>query len=349
VVRVGGVAIGGDHPITIQSMTTTHTADVAATLAQVKALTDAGCEIVRLAVNNADAVAGFAEIKRRVTNVPLVADIHFDHRLAIAAIEAGADKIRINPGNIGDGSRVAAVVAAAKSRSIPIRVGVNSGSLELDLVDKYGGVTGEGLAESALRNIKMLEDLDFGDIVVSIKAANIPMTLTAHEILAPQVDYPLHIGITEAGTLYSGTIKSTAGLAAMLTRGFGDTVRVSLTDNPVEEVKAAREALKALRLRQFGPDIVSCPTCGRTEINLIALTNEVTQRITHITTPMTIAIMGCAVNGPGEAKEADIGLACGKDSALLIRKGEIIRKVSANEMVAVFVEAIEQLAEEMAK
>ncbi|MCL2375938.1 MAG: flavodoxin-dependent (E)-4-hydroxy-3-methylbut-2-enyl-diphosphate synthase [Defluviitaleaceae bacterium] len=349
VVRVGGVAIGGDHPITIQSMTTTQTADVAATLAQVRALTDAGCEIVRLAVNNAAAAAGFAEIKRRVTNVPLVADIHFDYRLAISAIEAGADKIRINPGNIGDVARVAAVVDAAKSRRIPIRVGVNSGSLELDLVDKYNGVTAEGLAESALRNVQMLEDLDFGDIVVSIKAANIPMTLRAHEILAPQVDYPLHIGITEAGTLYSGTIKSTAGLAAMLTRGFGDTVRISLTADPVEEVAAAKEMLKALRLRQFGPEIISCPTCGRTEMDLISLVDKVTRSIEHITTPMTVAIMGCAVNGPGEAKECDIGLACSKDSALLFCKGEIIRKVSTNEMVAIFVEEIEKLAKEMTK
>jgi len=348
-VRVGGIAIGGNHPVSIQSMTTTSTADVAATLAQINELVNAGCEIVRLAVNNRPAAAGFAEIKRHVNDVPLVADIHFDHRLAIAAIEAGADKIRINPGNIGDVACVAAVVDAAKTRRIPIRIGVNSGSLELDLVDKYGGVTAEGLAESALRNIKILEDLDFGDIVVSIKAANIPMTLKAHEILAPLVDYPLHIGITEAGTLYSGTIKSTAGLAAMLTRGFGDTVRISLTADPVEEVAVAKEMLKALRLRQFGPEIISCPTCGRTKIDLISLTNEVTQRISHIATPMSIAIMGCAVNGPGEAKECDIGLACGKNSGLLFCRGEVIRKVSVNEMVTIFVEEIEKLAEEIAK
>ena len=344
--RVGGVVIGGNHPISIQSMTNTYTADVAATLAQVRALAEAGCEIVRLAVNNRDAAAGFAEIRRRVPNMPLVADIHFDHRLAIAAIEAGADKIRINPGNIGDMAKVAAVVNAAKARGIPIRIGVNSGSLELDLVDKYGGVTAQGLAESALRNIRMLEELDFDNIVVSIKASNIPMTLTAHEILAPQVDYPLHVGITEAGTLYSGTIKSTAGLGAMLTRGFGDTVRISLTADPVEEVTAAKELLKALRLRQFGPEIISCPTCGRTEVDLISLADEISRRIAHISMPMSIAIMGCAVNGPGEAKECDIGLACGKGFGLLFANGEIIRKVSENEMMGALIAEIERLAKE---
>ena len=343
---VGGVAVGGDHPISIESMTNTYTADAAATLAQVQALTSAGCEIVRMAVNNSEAVAGFAEIRRLAPNVPLVADIHFDHRLAIAAIEGGADKIRINPGNIGDATKVAAVVKAAKARGIPIRVGVNSGSLEGDLLDKYGGVTAQGLAESALRNVRLLEDLNFDNIVISVKASNIPMTLRAHEILAPQVDYPLHIGITEAGTLYSGTIKSTAGLAALLTRGIGDTIRISLTADPMEEVTAAKEVLKALHLRQFGPEIISCPTCGRTEIDLIALVDAVSRHITHITAPMSIAIMGCAVNGPGEARESDIGLACGKGFGLLFTKGEVLRKVSENEMLTALVNEIEKLEKE---
>ena len=349
VIRVGGVAIGGEHPISIQSMTNTFTADVAATMAQIQALAAAGCEIVRLAVNNREAAAGFAEIRRHITDLPLVADIHFDHRLAIAAIDSGADKIRINPGNIGDAAKVAAVVEAAKARNIPIRIGVNSGSLELGLVDKYGGVTAEGLAESTLNHVRMFENLNFDNIVISIKASNIPMTLKAHEILAPQIDYPLHIGITEAGTLYSGTIKSTAGLAAMLTRGFGDTVRISLTADPVEEVIAAKELLKALRLRQFGPEIISCPTCGRTEVDLIPLADEVSRRISHITSPMSIAIMGCAVNGPGEARECDIGLACGKGFGLLFANGEVIRKVSENEMMPALIAEIEKLEKEKSK
>ncbi|MCL2573463.1 MAG: flavodoxin-dependent (E)-4-hydroxy-3-methylbut-2-enyl-diphosphate synthase [Defluviitaleaceae bacterium] len=346
VVKVGGVAIGGSHPISIQSMTNTNTADIEATIAQIEALAEAGCEIVRLAVNHREAASGFAEIRRRVTNIPLVADIHFDHRLAIASIEAGADKIRINPGNIGNHTKVAEVVSVAKSRNIPIRVGVNSGSLELDLIDKYGGVTAQGLAESALRNVRMLEGLDFDNIVISIKASNIPMTLEAHEILSPQVNYPLHMGITEAGTLYSGTIKSTAGLAAMLTRGIGDTIRISLTADPVEEVSAAKELLKSLRLRQFGPEIISCPTCGRTEVDLISLANEISSRISHVTTPMSIAIMGCAVNGPGEAKESDIGLACGKGFGILFAKGEVIRKVSESEMVVALLSEINRLEKE---
>jgi len=344
VVKIGGVAIGGSHPITIQSMTTTPTADVAATLSQVKQLADAGCEIVRITVNNAAAAKGFAEIKRKVDSVPLVADIHFDYRMALAAMDAGADKIRINPGNIGEEWKVREVVNKAKQKGIPIRIGINSGSLEADLIDKYSGVTGEGLAESALRNVKLLNDMDFDNIVVSIKASNIPMTLKAHEILAPKVDCPLHIGITEAGTLYSGTIKSTAGLASMLTRGFGDTIRISLTADPVEEVRAAKEMLKALGLRQFGPEIISCPTCGRTQTELISIANEVEKRIAHIKTPMKIAIMGCVVNGPGEARECDIGIACGKGSGILFKKGEIVRKVLEKDLVAVLVEEIESMA-----
>jgi len=340
------MAIGGDNPIRIESMTNTMTADVEATVAQIQTLAAAGCEIVRLAVNNCAAAAGFAEIKQLVPDIPLIADIHFDHRLAIAAIEGGADKVRINPGNIGDRSKVSAVVSAAKARSIPIRIGVNSGSLELELVDKYGGVTAEGLAESALRKIQMIEDLNFDNIVVSVKSSNVPMTILTHKIFAPQIDYPLNIGITEAGTLYSGTIKSTAGLSSLLTNGFGDTVRISLTADPIEEIKVAKELLKALQLRQFGPEIISCPTCGRTEVDLIALADEISQRIAHITVPMSIAIMGCAVNGPGEAKESDIGLACGKGFGLLFAKGEVIRKVSENEMMGALLAEIERLEKE---
>jgi len=327
-------------------MTNTPTADVAATLAQIRALAAAGCEIVRLAVNNGDAVAGFAKIRRAMPDFPLVADIHFDHRLAIDAIGAGADKIRINPGNIGDFDRVTAVVSAAKAQGKPIRIGVNSGSLEQDLIEAYGGVTAQGLAESALRNVRLLESLDFGNIVVSAKASNIPMTLAAHEILAPQIDYPLHIGITEAGTVYAGTIKSAAGLAALLTRGIGDTIRISLTGDPVDEVVAAKHLLQSLQLRQFGPEIISCPTCGRTETDMITIADTVSTRISHITAPMTIAIMGCAVNGPGEAREADIGLACGKGSGLLFSKGAVIRKVSENEMLNALLDEINKLAEE---
>ena len=346
VIKAGGVAIGGDAPITIQSMTTTKTADTAATLMQVNSLISAGCEIVRLAVNDDAALMGFAEVKKKINAIPLVADIHFNHELAIKAINAGADKIRINPGNIGSKENIAAVVAAAKKHRVPIRVGVNSGSLERDLLDAYGGTTAEGLAKSAMRNIKLLEDLDFDDIVVSLKASNIPMTLQAHEILAPQMNYPLHIGITEAGTMYSGTIKSVAGIAAMLTRGFGDTIRVSLAADPAAEVAAAKELLKALRLRRFGPDIIACPTCGRTQINIIALANEVESKIGHITAPITIAIMGCAVNGPGEARECDIGIAAGSGGGVLFRKGHVVQKLAEREIVPVLLHEIERLENE---
>ncbi|MCL2753213.1 MAG: flavodoxin-dependent (E)-4-hydroxy-3-methylbut-2-enyl-diphosphate synthase [Defluviitaleaceae bacterium] len=346
IVKIGGIAIGGDHPITIQSMTNTKTADVAATLAQIKALYEAGCEIVRVTVNNPKAAEGFAQIRRKVDFMPIVADIHFDHQMALAAINAGADKIRINPGNIGSREKVAAVVAACKARGIPIRVGVNSGSLEQDLVDAHGGVSAEGLAASALRNVRLLEELDFDNIVVSMKASNIPMTLAAHEILSPQIPYPLHIGITEAGTLYSGTIKSTAGLAALLTRGMGDTLRISLTTDPVEEIKAAKELLQSLKIRRFGTEIISCPTCGRTEVNLEQIANEVQARIAHVKTLLTIAIMGCVVNGPGEAKEADIGIACGKGGGLLFKKGEIVARIPEDKLVDVLVAEIEGMCDE---
>ncbi|MDR2168400.1 MAG: flavodoxin-dependent (E)-4-hydroxy-3-methylbut-2-enyl-diphosphate synthase [Clostridiales bacterium] len=346
IVKVGAVAIGGGFPVSIESMTNTKTADVAATVAQIRRLAEAGCEIVRITVNNPAAAEGFRQIRRQIDiALPLVADIHFDHNMALAAIDAGADKIRINPGNIGSAERLAQVARTAKKRGIPIRVGVNAGSLEQGLIDKFGGVTAQGLAESALRNVRLLESLDFGDIIISMKASNIPMTLEAHEILAPQVEYPLHIGITEAGTLHSGTIKSVAGLASLLTRGIGDTLRISLTADPVEEVKLAKEMLQALRLRVFGPEIISCPTCGRTEIDLIPLVNEVTARIGHIKTPITIAIMGCAVNGPGEARQADIGIAAGKGEGLLFKKGEIVRKIPEAELADALVLEIEKIVE----
>ena len=345
VVNIGGINIGGDNPITIQSMTTTPTADTAATTAQVRALVEAGCEIVRLTVNDAAAAEGFGVVKRAFPDVPLVADIHFDYRMALLAMEQGADKVRINPGNIGGRDRLEKVVNKAKARGIPIRVGINSGSLELDLVDKYGGVTAEGLAESALRNVQLLHDIGFDNIVVSVKAANVPMTIRAHEILSPLIDNPLHIGITEAGTLYSGTIKSTAGLAAMLTRGFGDTLRISLTADPVEEVRAAKELLQSLRLRTFGPEVVSCPTCGRTQIGLIEIATEVERRIAEakITSPMTIAIMGCVVNGPGEAKEADIGIAGGKGAGILFKKGEVVKRLPEDGLIPALMDEIFEL------
>ena len=341
-VKVGNIGIGGHYPITVQSMTNTQTADVAATLAQINQLVDAGCEIVRVAVNTTAAAAGFAEIRRKMPDVPLVADIHFDHQLALAAIEAGADKIRINPGNIGENWKVKAVADMAKKRGIPIRIGVNGGSLEADLLEKYG-VSAQAMVESALRNVRLLNDHDFDDIVISIKASNVPMSLEAHKILSKSVDYPLHIGITEAGTLFSGTIKSTAGLAAMLTCGIGDTVRISLTADPVEEVRAARELLKALKLRHFGPEIISCPTCGRCEINLVPIAEEIERLVAHIKAPIKIAIMGCVVNGPGEAKECDIGIAGGRGVGILFKKGKIVRKVSENEIIPALINEINDL------
>ena len=345
-VRVGGVGIGADFPISIQSMTNTDTRDIEATIKQVRELTEAGCEIIRISVPTNEAAEAFKEIRRRANNVPLVADIHFDYRLAIASIKAGADKIRINPGNIGSNDKVKMVVDAAKERRIPIRIGINSGSLEADIIDKYSGVTAEGLAESAIRNVRLLENMDFGDIVVSVKSSNVPLTLKAHKIISNEIDYPLHIGITEAGTLYTGTIKSTAAIASLLTNGIGDTVRISLTANPVEEIKAAKELLQALQIRMFRPEIISCPTCGRTDIDLISIAEEVERRTINLKNPIKIAIMGCVVNGPGEAKEADVGIAGGKGVGILFRKGEIIRKVSENELVSALMDEIDELTRE---
>lgn len=332
VIQIGDRKIGGGNPIAIQSMTNTRTEDVEATVAQILALEKAGCEIIRCAVPTMEAAKALSEIKKRI-HIPLVADIHFDYRLAIAAIEHGADKIRINPGNIGDVSRVKAVVEKAKEYGIPIRVGVNSGSLEKELVEKYGGVTAEGIVESALHKVHLIEDMGYENLVVSIKSSDVLMCVKAHELIAKQCDYPLHIGITESGTLLSGNIKSSVGLGIMLYQGLGDTIRVSLTGDPLEEIKSAKLILKTLGLRKGGIEVVSCPTCGRTKINLIGLANQVENMVADIPLDLKVAVMGCVVNGPGEAKEADIGIAGGIGEGLLIKKGQIIRKVKEEELL----------------
>lgn len=332
VIRIGDRMIGGGNPILIQSMTNTKTEDVKATVEQIHRLTEAGCDIVRCTVPNQQAAEAFSEIKKNIT-IPLVADIHFDYRLAIAAMEHGADKIRINPGNIGDEERVKAVVKVAKEREIPIRIGVNSGSLEKDLIVKYGKVTAEGLVESALDKVKRIEDMGYDQLVVSIKSSDVMMCVKAHELIAPQINYPLHVGITEAGTVNAGNIKSALGLGIILHQGIGDTIRVSLTGDPVEEIKSAKIILKTLGFRRGGVEVVSCPTCGRTQIDLINLANQVETMVAGMNLDIKVAVMGCAVNGPGEAREADIGIAGGKGEGLIIRKGEIIRKVPEEQLL----------------
>lgn len=331
-VSCGGVLIGGGAPVSIQSMTNTKTADVAATVEQCRRLSEAGCEIIRITVNDADAAEGFREIRKKI-DAPLVADIHFDYRMALASIDAGADKIRINPGNIGSRDNVKKVVDAAKAAGIPIRVGVNSGSLEKDILEKYGRVTAEGLAESGLRNVKLLEDLDFDDIVLSIKASDVRMNNEAYRIAHERCGYPLHIGVTEAGTKKKGMIKSSIGIGALLLDGIGDTMRVSLTADPVEEVYAAKDILSCIGLRERGIDITSCPTCGRTRVDLESLVDAVEKRLDGIDKNVHIAVMGCAVNGPGEAREADFGVACGDGEGLIFSHGEILKKVSEDEIV----------------
>ncbi len=333
VVRIGDVTIGGDHPIRIQSMCNTKTEDVEATVAQIRALTAAGCEIVRVAVPTMAAAEAVGEIRRQI-KIPLVADIHFDYRLALAAMEHGADKIRINPGNIGEDWKLREVVNAAKARNIPIRVGVNSGSLEKEILKKYGGVTAEGIVESALEKVHRIEELGYENLVISIKSSDVLMCIKAHELLAAETDYPLHIGITEAGTLLRGTVKSAVGLGVILYEGIGDTIRVSLTGDPLEEIKAAREILKSLGLRKGGVEVVSCPTCGRTEIDLIGLANRVESLVERYSDlDVRVAVMGCVVNGPGEAREADFGVAGGKGAGVLIRKGEVIRTMPEAELL----------------
>lgn len=331
-VRIGDVIIGGIHPVAIQSMTNTKTEDAASTVAQILKLEAAGCEIIRCAVPTMEAAEALKEIKKQI-HIPLVADIHFDYRLAIAAIENGADKIRINPGNIGSEERLRAVVDKAKERNIPIRVGVNSGSLEKPLLEKYGGVTAEGIVESALDKVRMIEDMGYDNLVVSIKSSDVMMCVKAHELIAKECPYPLHVGITEAGTVYSGNVKSSAGLGIILYEGIGNTIRVSLTGDPLEEVKTAKLILKTLGLRKGGIEVVSCPTCGRTKIDLIGLANQVETMVADIPLDIKVAVMGCVVNGPGEAKEADIGIAGGLGEGLLIKKGEIVKKVKEEELL----------------
>lgn len=332
-VRIGDVAIGGDNPIRIQSMCNTKTENVEATVAQIRALAAAGCEIIRVAVPNEAAALALKDIRRQI-KLPLVADIHFDYRLALAAMENGVDKIRINPGNIGEDWKLREVVNAAKERNIPIRVGVNSGSLEKEILKKYGGVTAEGIVESALEKVGRIEELDYENLVISIKSSDVLMCIKAHELLADKTDYPLHIGITEAGTLLRGTVKSAVGLGVILYEGIGDTIRVSLTGDPLEEIKAAREILKSLGLRKGGVEVVSCPTCGRTEIDLIGLANQVEGLVERYSDlDVRVAVMGCVVNGPGEAREADFGVAGGKGAGVLIRKGEVIRTMPESELL----------------
>lgn len=339
VIRIGDRVIGGGNPILIQSMTNTRTEDVKATVEQIQRLTAAGCEIVRCTVPNMEAAKAFSEIKKSIT-IPLVADIHFDYRLAIAAMENGADKIRINPGNIGSDEKVKAVVEVAKERRIPIRVGVNSGSLEKNIIEKYGRVTAEGLVESALEKVKRIEDMGYDQMVVSIKSSDVMMCVKAHELIATKTNYPLHVGITEAGTVNAGNIKSAVGLGVILYQGIGDTIRVSLTGDPVEEIKSAKLILKTLGYRKGGIEVVSCPTCGRTQINLIRLATEVEKLVEDIDLDIKVAVMGCAVNGPGEAREADIGIAGGRGEGLLIKKGEIVRKVPEEELLQVLREEL---------
>ena len=332
VVKIGDRVIGRGNPILIQSMTNTKTEDVAATVAQIQALTAAGCDIIRCAVPTMEAAEALTEIKKQVS-IPVVADIHFDYRLALAAIEHGADKIRINPGNIGSTERVRAVVDAAKERGIPIRVGVNSGSLEKDLVEKYHGVTAEGIVESALDKVHLIEDMGYHNLVISIKSSDVMMCVKAHELIATQTDHPLHVGITESGTIISGNIKSSIGLGLILHQGIGDTIRVSLTGDPLEEIKSAKLILRTLGLRKGGVEVVSCPTCGRTRIDLIGLANQVENMVADIPLDIKVAVMGCVVNGPGEAKEADIGIAGGIGEGLLIKNGEVYKKVPEGELL----------------
>lgn len=332
VVKIGNRMIGGGNPILIQSMTNTHTEDVEATVAQIKALTKAGCEIIRCTVPTKEAALAIKEIKKQI-EIPLVADIHFDYKMAIMAMENGADKIRINPGNIGGTDKIKAVVDVARERNIPIRVGVNSGSLEKDLIEKYGGVTAEGIVESALDKVKIIEDLGYDNLVVSIKSSDVMMCVKAHELIAKQTNHPLHVGITESGTIFSGSIKSSIGLGLILNQGIGDTIRVSLTDDPVREIEAAKLILKTLGLRKGGIEVVSCPTCGRTRINLIDLAGKVEKMVSGYDLDLKLAVMGCVVNGPGEAKKADLGIAGGDGCGVLIKHGEIIKKVPEEELL----------------
>ena len=339
VVKVGNLLIGGGNLVVIQSMTNTTTSNVEATVAQIKKLESAGCQMVRMTINNEEAAKAIGEIKKRV-NIPLCADIHFDYKLALLAIENGIDKLRINPGNIGSDENIKAVVEKAKERNIPIRIGVNSGSIEKHILEKYGKPTADGMVESAMYHINLLEKNGFEDIVISLKASNVKMMVDAYRKISKLVDYPLHLGVTEAGTAFQGTVKSAIGIGSLLVDGIGDTIRVSLTEDPVEEIKVAKEILKVLGLIDAGVEIVSCPTCGRTEIDLIGLAKKVEKEFENEKRNIKIAVMGCVVNGPGEAREADIGIAGGKEEGLLFKKGEIIKKVPQEKIVEVLKEEI---------
>ena len=345
VVQIGKRQIGGGNPILIQSMCNTKTEDVKATVEQILALEHAGCDIIRVAVPTMEAAAALTEIKRQI-HIPLVADIHFDYRLAIAAIECGADKIRINPGNIGSRERIQAVVDKAKEYGVPIRVGVNSGSLGKPLVEKYGGVTAEGLVESALDKVALIEQMGYDNLVISIKSSDVMMCVKAHELIAKKTHYPLHVGITEAGTVIAGNIKSAVGLGLILSQGIGDTIRVSLTGSPLEEIKSAKLILKTLGLRRGGVEVVSCPTCGRTQIDLIGLANQVETLVQGYPLDIKVAVMGCVVNGPGEAKEADLGVAGGIGEGLLIRKGEIVKKLPESELLPALKAELDRMVED---
>ena len=342
IVNIGGVKIGGDNPVAIQSMCNTDTRDVKATVNQIHELENAGCEIIRVAVPDMVAAKAVADIKKQI-HIPLVVDIHFDYRLALECMKNGADKVRINPGNIGDRDRVKQVVEMAKDREIPIRIGVNGGSLERELLQKYGGVTADALVESAMGHVAILDELNFNNVVVSIKISDVPKMLCTYRKFNEISDIPLHIGVTESGTLKGGTVKSAVGIGALLAEGIGDTMRVSLTANPVEEIYAAYDIQKVLGMRKTGAEIVSCPTCGRTQLDLISIANEVEKRAANIDKPIKIAVMGCAVNGPGEAREADIGIAGGKGEGLIFKKGEIIKKVPQDSLVDELMKEIETL------
>lgn len=343
VVQIGDRKIGGGNSIAIQSMTNTKTEDIDATVKQILALEKAGCDIIRCAVPTMEAAKALAKIKQQI-HIPLVADIHFDYRLAIAAVENGADKIRINPGNIGSKERVQAVVDTAKERNIPIRVGVNSGSLEKEIVEKYGQVTAEGLVESALDKVAMIEEMGYDNLVISIKSSDVLMCIKAHELIAKQTNYPLHVGVTESGSLIAGNIKSAIGLGNILYQGIGDTIRVSLTGDPVEEIRSAKLILKSLGLRKGGVTVVSCPTCGRTQIDLIGLAGKVEKMVSDLDLDIKVAVMGCVVNGPGEAKEADLGIAGGKGEGLLIKKGEVIAKVPEDQLLDALKTELDKIA-----
>lgn len=347
-IDVGGVKVGGGAPVTIQSMTNTHTADVDATVRQIESLEELGCEIVRVAVPDMESAEAVAQIKSRI-NIPLITDIHFDWRLALVSLEKGADCLRLNPGNIGSKERIAEVVNAAKECGVPIRIGVNAGSLEKDILKQYGHPTAEALVESAMRHVRILEELDFDSIKVSLKASSVPLTIDAYRMLSSKIDYPLHVGVTEAGTPFGGTVKSAVGIGTLLAGGIGDTIRVSLTADPTEEVKVGWEILKSLGLRTRGLNLISCPTCGRTRFDSTVIASEIESRLAHITEPVNVAVMGCVVNGPGEAVESDVGIAGGDGVGLIYVKGKVVRKVKEAEAVGAVVAEVERIVAERTK